>query len=87
MSITVRVIGKKDCHRCTDYRKVLDNMKYPYEFYDADTGDDKYMDAYMIDDMPVVQLLRDGKPIDQFLPGPVSTVRINKLIAEWEKKK
>lgn len=78
-----RLISSKDCDKCKAYKNVLDKQGFAYEEYDADNTENQVqLDAWKIDDMPVVQIvhrLDDGTEIVkcQFLPGAVSTRSLN----------
>lgn len=74
---SIRLIGTKDCIKCTAFKRYLDQSKYPYAFYDAGAPEvQKQLDEWMITDMPVLQILKEGDIVYQFLPGIKSTKTI-----------
>lgn len=76
LGFSVRLIGKKDCHKCRAFRGYLDQSGLPYDYYDAENPNDevqKQLDKWMITDMPVLQILKDNAVIHQYLPGLKST--------------
>ena len=74
---SVRIIGQNDCEQCVSFRTYLDSAGYEYEYYDAERPDiQEQLDEWLIKDMPVLQILKDGKIIHQFLPGLKSTKTI-----------
>lgn len=74
---SLRMIGRNDCHKCSAFRQYLDQSNYAYEYFDADRDEvQEQLDKWMITDMPVLQILRSGQSVHQFLPGLKSTKTI-----------
>lgn len=83
----VRVISSKECHKCQDYKNELDSLGFKFVIFDADAEENQQqLDAWYIDDMPVVQIVQPETNIVlyQFPPGKqkVSIIqfKINQLI-------
>jgi hypothetical protein len=85
---SVRLVGTTDCLKCSAFRQYLDAQKYPYEFYDADVPEhQQQLNQWMITDMPVIQILKNGDKVHQFMPGIKSTKTIVAMMNQFGGKK
>lgn len=84
---SVRIVGTEDCLKCRAFRQYLDVAKYPYEFYDADRQEvQSQLDEWQITEMPVLQILRQGEKVHQFMPGIKGTKTIISMMDNIAKK-
>jgi len=86
--VKIRLIGSKDCEKCAEAQKVYKKQKLEFEFYDADLDENqKQLDSWGVDDMPVIQIIDGEKVIHQFFPGLVSARAIRFKCNQLEAKK
>ncbi len=89
--LKVRVIKSVGCFKCKNYLKQLRKQNYDFIIYDADDDkNQKELDAWKINAMPVVQIVDDEddfKVVHQFTPGGWSTRSIDTQIKVLAKKK
>jgi arsenate reductase-like glutaredoxin family protein len=65
----LRIIKSKDCLVCKNYLPRLDKSGIVYELYDADDpANQKQLDEWKIDDLPVVQIVNSNGSIKYQFP-------------------
>jgi len=91
--LRARVIKSQGCFKCKIYLKQLKKQNYDFIIYDADNkANEKQLDAWKINAMPVVQIVDDEadfKVLYQFPPGGWSTRSIDakiKILAKTKKE-
>ncbi len=83
----VQIVTQRDCLICKSYLNRLDKQHFIYTIYDADDpNNQKQLDVWKIEEMPVVQIVNGEDVTFQFPRGSFSPRVINHKISLLEKK-
>jgi len=88
--LIVRIIKTQECSICEMWLPRLDQQGFLYETFDADAlGNQKQLDEWKIDDLPVVQIVNrandDTETVKyQFAPGSWSVRAIKHKMSQVE---
>ncbi len=85
--LVIRVIESIDCWKCKAFLKGLDQQGVAYKKYSADDSkNEAQLDAWNIDDLPVVQLIEPNTNEVKwtFPPGGVSMRTVRYKIKDLE---